>query len=171
MKVKVLLAAAGVLLATSPAFAAGAGIAPGTLAMKATGTTNCTVGSSFTEINFGSTLSGPLTSDIDADTANGQLPIVINCFGSAVSPVLTIGAGQSDVGTTRNMRDAGLGGTVAYQLFGDSNHTNLIVPDGSITLADFVDGDNGVNIYGRIPSGQDIPPGNFTDVVGIMITF
>jgi spore coat protein U-like protein len=111
---------------------------------------------------FGQYLSGQ-TTNLDA---TGQINYV-NCSGTLT---FELDGGQSADVSNRVM----LSGTsqLRYQLYRNSTRTSiwgLGTNAQQLTLLTPLTGK--IDVYGRIPSGQTVPAGSYTDTVNITLTF
>jgi spore coat protein U-like protein len=96
--------------------------------------------------------------------------------GTAYHVMLDAGANPSTVGdvTTRRMKNSS-GSYVAYQLYKDSNHTQVFgntQGTNSYDATAAVGTGETVNVYGRIPSSATAAPvGIYNDTVGVTINY
>jgi spore coat protein U-like protein len=117
------------------------------------------------------------TYDVDSptpDDANGS--VTFNCKGVGGTPVvIDLSTGSSGTFAVRQMTGS-VADTLDYnlyldatrtQIWGDATggtvHYGLAVPPNNVDVL--------VNIYGRIPAGQDKTPGNYTDTIVATINF
>lgn len=106
--------------------------------------------------------------DIDGEVVgpNGALSVLCS---PGVAPVLTIGAGQHDGSTRRNLRANGR--DVAYRLFSDAQRTTEIGIGGVINLASAATATS-VPIFARVNSGgQVLAAGTYTDTVTVTLSW
>lgn len=113
-------------------------------------------------LNFGEYVSGR-TTNLDVD---GQITYS-NCSGRLT---FELNGGQSGNVNARAMRNGA--NSLNYQLFRNPTRTAIF---GTGTNAQSVDqlipGNGQVIVYGRIPSGQSVPAGTYTDTVTVTLTF
>ncbi|NJC34261.1 spore coat protein U-like protein [Sphingomonas jejuensis] len=106
--------------------------------------------------------------DVDGELVGPQGALSVLC-SPGLSPVLTIGAGQQDGSTRRNLRANGR--DVAYRLFSDAQRTSEIAIGGVINLAPSASATS-VPIFARVNSGgQVLPAGTYTDTVTVTLSW
>jgi len=116
-------------------------------------------------LDFGST--ALLLEAIDADTGTGVNALRVLC-NPGVAYTLTFDAGQNATAVAdRAMRLQGGSDLVAYQLYSDASRATVLESlSGTGTgTADVV------TVYGRVPAQAAPPPGTYTDVVTVTVTF
>jgi spore coat protein U-like protein len=105
--------------------------------------------------------------DLDAPVAN----IAVQCTRG--SPFyISLDNGQN-FNAGRRMTD-GAGNFLGYQLFTEGTHTTPWAnPSGTVTVNTAGAGLHpaSIPVYGRIPAGQDVPVGTFTDTIVVTVTF
>ena len=100
--------------------------------------------------------------------------LTYRCNGSAKSVLITISAGQA--GSTASRALAGTIDQLQYNLYRDAARS-AVWGDGSGGAQALVVGDPPNNtditttIYGRIPAGQDVRAGSYSDHVTIVVNF
>lgn len=131
-----------------------------------------------TPVSFGSY--NP-TSTVDLDIAGR---ITLSCLSVAVpttiavSIALNAGTGSGGSFTPRRMR-FGATNTLNYNLFTTAGRTTIwgtgtggsSVRTDSIPLSLLGTVSRSYDVFGRIPSGQNVPPGLYTDTVTVTFTF
>lgn len=107
------------------------------------------------------------TANIDAATT-----LDVTCSdGTAYDIGLDAGDGASATTTTRKLTN-GSSGTVNYTLWKDSGRTSNFGATGGELLTGTGDGTaQSIDVYGRIPSGQTVATGAYTDTVTVTITY
>lgn len=114
---------------------------------------------------------------------DSQAQVTVTCEGTgtaqAVTLMLRVDAGANAAGGGRRLRHAGGStATLQYGIYRDAARSSswgmttgvdtlgatLSVPATGSTSAGFV-------MYGRIPPGQDVPVGNYTDAVRLTIDY
>lgn len=133
----------------------------GKLTVQATVSSACALDT--TIMDFGTYYSG---SSINRDAA-GSIGY-IKCYNTALT--LELDLGQNAAGSTRNMKS----GTslLRYELYQDSARTKVLsTGSNALALTSDATGAAAVPIYGRIPMGQVVPPGDYSDTIGIVLTF
>jgi spore coat protein U-like protein len=155
-----LLLLAAAVLAGATFRPAHAGTDTGMLAVTATVLTGCALTGG--TLNFGQYISGQptdldITGTIGYANCSGTLTFTLDGGGSA-----NINARQMSSGSNR----------LNYQIFrtptrnaiwGTGGNANVVTLVGTQTAT--------VGVYGRIPGGQTVPAGTYTDTVNITLTF
>jgi spore coat protein U-like protein len=110
-------------------------------------------------LNFG-TYSAGEASEADTDFS-------YTCSEGADITVTLDGGGHEQQGSRAMSGD---GGTLTYELYQDAGLSDPwgIGTDG-LEVDDTVGGQTSVPVYGRIPSGQQVPPGEYSDTVQITL--
>lgn len=116
-------------------------------------------------LDFGAYTSGQAA----ALDAAGQISFV-NCSGE-----LTFELDGGTAGNIDNRRMSGPDATLSYQIYSNSARTSvwgtgarafvLPLPSGATPSS------GNLTVHGRIPGGQAVPGGNYTDIVNITLTF
>jgi len=170
-KISLSIAIAGLLVAGS----ATAGVSPakGSFNVTADVQGSCIV-TSTTDIAFGT---------YDPSDANFATPldkqgsVDVRCV-KGMSPTVTLDQGQNGTGTcaapARAMKEATSGEFLAYQIYSDSGHANVwgcdAANDVAFTAASSTTATT-LTTYGRIPAGQYVGLGSFSDVVTVEVAF
>lgn len=148
------------------AFDAAADPRPVRLDVSTTVVTNCRIAVS--DLAFDSY--DPLGSNATA-AADGKAAVRVSCTRSASAEV-ELESGDQQPGQSRSMTSSD-SGRVVYQLYRDAGHTRpwssgsqavRLVSDSARRQQQFV-------VYGRIPPGQDVRSGTYTDVVRATVHF
>jgi len=106
--------------------------------------------------------------DVDGEVVGSGGALSVLC-SPGVSPLLTIGAGQHDSSTRRNLRANGR--DVAYRLFSNAQRTSEIGIGGVITVPASATATS-VPIFARVNSGgQVLAAGTYTDTVTVMLSW
>ena len=163
------VAAAAALLGMLVSFpeAAVAQSASANLAVTATVSTNCTI--STTPLDFG-TYDPVVTHAAAALESTGT--VVVACTKGETATV-GLGYGNNSAGATRRMKDPGPN-RLTYELYQDAARTAIWGPTGAAMLtlpAAPSKAPRSFTVYGRIPSGQDVPAGGYTDIVVATVNF
>lgn len=108
-----------------------------------------------------------------ASASLGSASVSVNCSNGAPYDI-SLGGGQNLNGTTRRMARSGGGSFLSYQLFSNSLRT-LAWGDGT-ALGARVNGTGSGNaqsrtVYGRIPAGQSVTPGSYSDSVVVTVNY
>jgi spore coat protein U domain-containing protein, fimbrial subunit CupE1/2/3/6 len=146
-----------------------AGSTTGTLAISADVANNCVIGSS-PAVNFSSydPIVGNASSDLDV---NGTL--TLTCTQGAVATIaMDTGANASHaIGTTRAMANGS--NYLSYELYSDSGLSTVWGTGGSAVTEPAAPSDAAVNytVYGKVPAGQDVPAGSYSDTVNVTVNF
>lgn len=157
-KSRVLLAAAAVALAAAPAVA---GTDSAILTVRVTVQEACTIEGG--TLDFGTYSSGQ---QVAAD-ADGTIS-VNNCAASTLEIALD-GGTASDIA---NRKMANGDSTLQYQLYKNSARNQLWgTGDDSLKQQLLVPGSLDIGVYGRVPGGQNVPGGTYTDTVNVTLTF
>ncbi|MDE1168052.1 MAG: spore coat U domain-containing protein [Pseudomonas sp.] len=144
-----------------------------TLVLTSSCLVNGVAGSSalnFGALNFGTATS--LFTEADAQVLGSGGALSIQC-SSGTTPTVKVRAGAHDgqsSGGTRALAD-GLGNFVPYDLYTDSDHSQLLAIDGVITLLASSGAAQTVNIYGKAVGKAGLPAGTYTDTVAVELTF
>lgn len=103
--------------------------------------------------------------------------LTFTCTKGAASVYVTADTGANGAsasGTTRAMTD-GASDYLSYELYTDSGHTTVwnTTNSGSHTFTpSFASSHTATaTVYARIPSGQDVPVGSYSDAVNVVINF
>jgi spore coat protein U-like protein len=144
--------------------AASAGTDTGTLSVTATVQNACALGTS--TMPFGTYQSGQST-NLDV---TGQISYT-NCTASnSEFYKVELDGGQSNNVSARKMNNGS--NELSYQLYTTSARTTVIgTGSAALSFQVLATGNGSVPIYGRIPSGQIVPAGSYSDVVNVTFTF
>jgi spore coat protein U-like protein len=168
------------LLVTASVIGAGssldamAGNATNNLAVSATVVNNCAINSTVA-VAFGNYDPAVVNNSTGADvTATGSLTITCT-NGASTTVALGQGAnaasGSTDAAPARQMV---FGGTnmLAYALYQDSGDST-VWGNTVLTSASYLGSGNAdvVNVYGKVPKGQNIPAGAYADTVVATVNF
>ena len=127
---------------------------------------SCTI--SVTSVNFGS------YNVFGGSATDSTGTVVYNCNNMAHNIVITLSKGASSSFNPRTMTRSGE--TLNYNLFRDAARTT-IWGDGTSGTSTYSDNNppNATNVtvtvYGRVPSGQDVSAGVYSDTVSAVINF
>lgn len=133
----------------------------GTLNVTATVTTNCSLSGG--TMAFGTYVSGQ-TTNLDVQ---GSINYV-NCPAGRLTFELDNGANAN--GTQRRMKSGS--NYLNYQLYKTSSRNTVWGTGAEANQIELLQGGGGsVVVYGRIPAGQTVPPGSYSDTVTITLTF
>ncbi len=132
----------------------------GQLAVSATVLSGCSLVSG--TLNFGDYIAGQ-TGDLDVE---GEIQFA-NCSGTIVFEL--DGGGSGNV----NARQMASGSDrLDYQIFRTpTRNANWGQGGDALSVELFTPQSGSVSVYGRIPGGQSVPAGNYTDTVNITLTF
>ncbi|KPN21443.1 hypothetical protein AO715_13095 [Xanthomonas sp. Mitacek01] len=151
--------------------------------------TSCTAGGNGgATTGFGFTASAPVASRCTISTATdldfGAVPGLITGNRDQVSAVnfsctgrtpwnVGLDNGLNASGTIRRLRLGGTANYVRYELYRDAGRTaRWGTTTGSDTAAGTGTGAaQSVTVYGRVPSGQTVPAGSYTDTVTVTVTY
>ncbi len=147
----------------APALPAAAQTETGQLTVSATVLSGCTlIGGT---LDFGNYVSGQL----GALDAAGQIGFV-NCSGE-----LTFELDGGIAGDINNRRMNGPDATLAYQIYREGNRTSIWGTGGNAFVLPLPEGatpsTGNLTVHGRIPGGQAVPGGSYTDIVNITLSF
>lgn len=173
MKIKTALIAAGLALA-GIGVQAQAGTDSATFQVTATVIDSCKVVSA-SDIGFG---------NYDPAAANNATPadasgtVQVRCTKNTAAAVTldqgtNAAAGSTCAAPSRQMADAGTD-RLGYQIYKDAARTQVwgcdTTNDAAFTSAGIASPVS-LTTYGRIPAGQDVPAGSYTDTVSVTVTF
>jgi spore coat protein U-like protein len=134
----------------------------GTLAVSANVVTSCEITAS--ALNF---------NNYDGAQNDSTATITVNCNTASVPYTVTLGAGGSWTGTTRQMANGVE--RLDYALYTDAGRVTLwqgLTSMGSTTSAASPSTDNTLVVYGRIPANQILTTtGVYSDSVVMTVTF
>lgn len=133
----------------------------GTLTVTATVTSNCALSGG--TLAFGTYVSGQ-TTNLDVQ---GSINYV-NCPVGTLTLELDNGANAS--GSQRRMKSGN--NFLNYEIYKTSARSSAWRTGAdAVQLQLLQAGSGSVPVYGRIPAGQSVPPGSYTDTVTITLTF
>ena len=139
-----------------------AGTSTASLAVSATVTADCRI--TAPALTFPNYVSG--------QAANADVAINLaytGCIGSSL--VIGLNGGANDQTSSRGMKSTA-GAILRYQLYRDAARTSGIGSGSAgISLTADTSGSGNVPVYGRIPNGQAVAPGTYSDTVAITLTF
>jgi spore coat protein U-like protein len=94
----------------------------------------------------------------------------VNCTSNAPYAI-TLDNGANASGAQRRMTNGGTPASfVSYNLYSDSLRTTAWT--GAASVSGTGTGANQtINVYGRVPSGQTVPTGAYTDTVQVTVTY
>ncbi len=139
-----------------------AATATASLALQVEVLTGCEVGDA--SIDFGSYQSGQ-----GADLVTNTNLVLSNCTVDSV--VVELDGGATGDPTARRLTGPG-GATLRYQLFKGPNLGNPFRDNGGGRTIDMTGRTTAnVPVYGRIPRGQTVPAGTYTDTINVTLTF
>jgi spore coat protein U-like protein len=149
-----------------PAALVHAGNATTTFTVSGTVVPTCSV--SATGLSFGAAIPNPINANVDAQSA-----VTATCStGAPYVVTLNVGTGAGSTFATRRMTSGG--NTLAYSLYSDPGRT-IVWGDGTGGSSPASGSGSGaaqpLTVYGRIPSGQTVPTGTYTDTITVTITF
>ncbi|MFA5530964.1 MAG: spore coat U domain-containing protein [Thiohalomonadaceae bacterium] len=150
-----------VLAGLVPAGAALAADASTTFNVTATVNETCIV--SATDLTFG-------VYDPNAASLDGASTITATCTdGADYSIALDDGDGTPTVFGTRAMTANGV--SLDYELYSDSSRTVVWNAAAPVAKAGANPGANVHTVYGQIPTGQFVAPGNYSDIIDVTLTY
>ena len=116
-------------------------------------------------LDFGNYISGQ-EADLDA---SGQFSFV-NCSGT-----LTFELDGGIQGNVNSRRMSGADATLAYQIYSNVARTTVWGTGGNAFVLPLPSGatpsSGNLTVHGRIPGGQAVPGGSYTDIVNITLNF
>jgi spore coat protein U-like protein len=127
---------------------------------------SCTI--SATSVNFGS------YNVFTGSSTDSTGSVTINCNGSAHNIIVTLSQGASSTFNPRTMLKGGE--TLTYNLYRDAARTT-IWGDGTGGTSTYTNAnppnnsDVNLTVYGRVPAGQDVSAGTYSDTVAAVINF
>ncbi len=119
-------------------------------------------------LSFGATIPNPINSNVDA-----QSTVTATCAsGAAYTVALNAGSGAGATFPARRMTSGP--NTLNYTLYTDAGRST-IWGDGSagsiLSNQSGTGSAQAITVYGRIPSGQSVPTGTYTDTITVTVTF
>lgn len=91
-----------------------------------------------------------------------------NCTGTVT---IELDGGSSGDVQNRLMRQSGGSATLRYQLYIDGARTRVWGTGSAASQVMVLVDSLPVEVYGRIPGGQRVPPGAYTDTVNVTVNF
>ncbi|MDR0281347.1 MAG: spore coat U domain-containing protein [Paucimonas sp.] len=168
-----LFAGVGLLLASQAQAATVTGTINASLVLISSCQVNgstATTGANFGALNFG-TQTALFTQAGAQVLAGGGGAMSILCSNGAI-PVIKVGAGANDgqsPGGTRAL--ANNGNYVPYDFYTDSGFGTLLPINGTITLPTSTGAAQTVNLYGKAVGKAGLPPGTYSDIVAVELSF
>lgn len=120
-------------------------------------------------------------SPLSPGALDGTGQVTVRCeqllISILVSYTIQLSSGSSGSYAPRNMN--GPGYQLAYNLYNDASHTQ-VWGDGSLGTGVVSDGYllgiifpvvRSYNVYGRIPAGQNVAPGSYTDSIVVTVNY
>lgn len=158
-----LFAVCGLLVVSAPVCAATATTA---INVSATVVPTCSV--SADALNFGGAIPNPINSNVDA-----QSTVTTTCSsGAAYTIALSAGGGAGATFASRRMTSGP--NTLLYSLYTDTGRSSVW---GSGAAGSVLSNNAGtgaaqaIPVFGRIPTGQSVPTGTYSDTVTVTVTF
>jgi spore coat protein U-like protein len=156
------------MLLSAPANAA---TATANLSVTATVAATCSI--STTALGFGAY--DPVGAN-NASPLDGTGTVIVTCTNGA-SAALTLGqganagAGSTDAVPVRRMKDAA-GAFLSYSLYQDAGHSTIWGNNPATSVAQTGSGTAAsVTVFGRVPAGQNVGSGTYSDTVVATVTF
>ncbi len=149
----------GVISLFAVASAAHAGTETAVLTVTATVLSSCTIEGG--TLDFGQYVTGQ-SGDLDGV---GEI-VLTNCEGQ-----VTIAMDGGSAGSVSARRMANAGNTLDYQLYRDPSRSQIWGQGGQAFLGQILASQATLQVFGRIPGGQSVPAGTYTDTVNITLTF
>jgi spore coat protein U-like protein len=124
---------------------------------------NCTISAG--ALAFGAY--DPVVTNAAADLDQTSTITVACTKGS--TGVVSLNNGSNASGTTRRMKS----GTdfLTYEMYNDSGRTTVWNATNTVSYTAASKATTGLTLYGRVPQGQDVPVGSYSDTVQATITF
>ncbi len=158
-------AIAAVLHGSMPS--AAAATATANLTVTATVTNNCTI--STAPVAFGNY--DPVVANASTSLDSTGTVTVACTKGATATVGLSLGSNPS--GSTRRLKDGGTN-VLTYELYQDSGRSTVWGDAGAALLSPGAapsKAPRSFTVYARVPSGQDVPAGNYTDTVVATVNF
>jgi spore coat protein U-like protein len=171
VKSRLIAAAVGTALALGLVAAASAATATSNLSVTATVSANCAISTSAVAFGAYDPVAANASADLDATGT-----VSVTCTSGAAADIslgqgANANAGSTDAAPLRRMSN-GASGFLSYALYSDTGRTtvwgNTVATDvghtGTGTQAN-------LTVYGRVPGGQNVATGNYSDTVVATVTF
>ncbi len=136
-----------------------AGTETAVLTVTATVLSSCTIEGG--TLDFGDYVTGQL-GDLDGV---GEITLT-NCEGQ-----VTIAMDGGTNGSVAARKMANAGSTLDYQLYRDPSRSQIWGEGGQAFVGQILASQATLQVFGRIPGGQSVPPGTYVDTVNITLTF
>ena len=123
-------------------------------------------------INSAGSVSFGAYSVFSVSPLDGLGTIKVTCSASYMTLRLTLTAGNSGSFSSRRMTSGA--NTLQYNLFTNSGRTIIWGDETSGTSAVYATSSRlgtNISVYGRIPAGQDVPVGSYTDTIVLRIDY
>ncbi len=146
---------------------AAAATATANLTVTATVTNNCTI--STAPVAFGNY--DPVVANASTSLDSTGTVTVACTKGATATVGLSLGSNPS--GSTRQLKDGGTN-VLAYELYQDSGRSTVWGDAGAALLSPGAapsKAPRSFTVYARVPSGQDVAAGNYTDTVVATVNF
>ncbi len=120
-----------------------------------------------TDLAFGSYL------PTAGSAATASSTVEVTCTGGSAYTVALDGGTTTGNVNARAMTD-GAAHDLGYGLYTTSGYTTVWGDGSASTVTQGGTGNNAAQdytVYGRLPAGQFVPPGNYNDVVGVTVNF
>jgi spore coat protein U-like protein len=141
----------------------GATTATSTFAVSATVSANCTISAGALAFTPYDPVVANAVTNLDQTST-----ITVACTKGSTG-VVSLDNGVNASGTIRRMK-AGAN-FLTYEMYSDSGHTTVWNATNTVSYTALSKATTGVTLYGRVPAGQDVPVGSYTDSVVATITF
>jgi len=137
--------------------------ATSTFAVSATVSANCTIAAGALAFTPYDPVVANATANLDQTST-----ITVACTKGSTG-VVSLDNGVNASGTIRRMK----AGTnfLTYEMYSDSGRTTVWNATNTVSYTALTKATTGVTLYGRVPAGQDVPVGSYTDSVVATITF
>lgn len=127
---------------------------------------NCQFMSENISLSFGSY--DPINANI-TNTKEAATTFRLRCI-KGTSAIISINNGLNAMGDVRRMRGAGQS-YLNYELYTSANRTTVWNTTNTVSYSANNPQPKQFSIYGRIPAGQDVSAGAYTDTVTLSVTF
>jgi len=164
---RVLAAALGMAFVTLGSAIAFAATGTGTLTVDASVAANCVVATS-ANVDFGTYDTAVHLHDGPVDVTAQAVSIA--CTKDAPGISIALDQGENAHGTHRGMGGPGAA-TVAYDIYTTQQRSTVWNSVNTVAYASQTSRAVTIPLYGRIPAGQTVAPGRYTDVILAMVNF